>query len=128
MPTLDEARRLIFAHTRTIGTESVALIDSLNLVTAEGILVPWDMPSSDNSAMDGFAVRTADCTAPATLRVTGLIAAGAPLIAPFEPGCAVKIMTGARIPAGADAVVPFACAEVHILSGNVLMQEEGTNE
>jgi molybdopterin molybdotransferase len=113
MPTLDEARRLIFARTRTLGTESVALIDSLNLVTAEDIIAPWDMPSCDNSAMDGFAVRTADCTPVASLRITGLITAGAPSSVPIEPGCAVKIMTGARIPAGADAVVPFEDAEVH---------------
>jgi molybdopterin molybdotransferase len=95
MPTLDEARRLIFAHTQTLGTESVELLNALNLVTAEDIAAPWDMPQCDNSAMDGFAVRTADCTPAARLRVTGLITAGAPIV-PVEPGCAVKIMTGAR--------------------------------
>jgi molybdopterin molybdotransferase len=111
MPTLDEARRLILGHTRTLGTESVELIDSLNLVTAEDIVAPWNMPMCDNSAMDGFAVRAVDCIPAARLRITGLITAGASLI-PVQPECAVKVMTGARIPPGADAVVPFEKAEI----------------
>jgi molybdopterin molybdotransferase len=113
MPTLEEARRLIFSHTRTLGTESVALIDSLNLVTAEDIIAPWDMPLCDNSAMDGFAVRTTDCTPAAKLHVAGMITAGMLSSVPVEPGSAVKIMTGARIPPGADAVVPFENAELN---------------
>jgi molybdopterin molybdotransferase len=112
MPTLEEARRLIFSHTRTLGTESVELIDSLNLVTAEDIIAPWDMPLCDNSAMDGFAVRTSDCTPAAKLHLTGMITAGMLSGVPVEPGCAVKIMTGARIPSRADAVVPFENAEL----------------
>jgi molybdopterin molybdotransferase len=112
MPTLEEARRLILGHAHTLGTESVALIDSLNLVTAEEIIAPWNMPQCDNSAMDGYAIRTADCVPAARLRVVGMIPAGALSNIPVETGCAVKIMTGARIPAGADAVVPFENAEM----------------
>jgi len=111
MPTLEEARRLILGQARTLGTESVELIDSLNLVTAEDIIAPWNMPMCDNSAMDGYAVRTADCVPAARLRVVGMIPAGALSNIPVEPGCAIKIMTGARIPPGADAVVPFENAE-----------------
>ncbi len=111
MPTLDEARRLILGHTQTVGTESVELIDSLNLVTAEDIVAPMDMPLSDNSAMDGFAVRIADCEPGSRLRVTGIITAGSTSIIPVAPGCAVKIMTGGGIPPGADAVIPFEEAE-----------------
>ena len=111
MPTLDEARRMIFARARTLGTESVELIESLNLVTAEDIIAPWDMPLCDNSAMDGYAVRTADCTPEARLRIAGTITAGAFSDIPVEPGCAIKIMTGAPIPSGADAVVPFESAD-----------------
>lgn len=113
MPTLDEARRLILGNTRTVGTESVELIHSLNLVTAEDIVAPCDMPACDNSAMDGFAVRTADCEPGAALRVTGIITAGSSSIVPVEAGCAVKIMTGARIPPGADSVVTFEESETH---------------
>jgi molybdopterin molybdotransferase len=112
MPTLEEARRLILGHARTLGTESVELIDSLNLVAAEDIKAPWDMPQRDNSAMDGFAVSAAGCAPQARLRVVGLIVAGAPVNVTVEPGCAVKIMTGALMPPGADAVVPFENAEV----------------
>jgi len=107
MPTLDEARRLILDRTRTLGTESVELIDSLNLVTAEDITAPFDMPLCDNSAMDGFAVRRGDCDPPSRLRITGFIPAGSESVPPVDAGCAVKIMTGARIPPGCDAVVPF---------------------
>lgn len=111
MPTLEEARRLILDRAKTLGTESVELIDSLGLVTAEDTVAPWEMPLCDNSAMDGFAVRAADCTGAARLRVVGFVAAGGSSSVPVEPGCAVKIMTGGRIPAGADAVVPFEEAE-----------------
>jgi molybdopterin molybdotransferase len=112
MPTLEEARRLILAHSKTLGTEAVELIDSLGLVTAEDIVAPFEMPLCDNSAMDGFAVRVADCYGVARLRITGFIPAGGMSTIPVEPGCAVRIMTGARIPPGADAVVPFEEAEV----------------
>ena len=111
MPTLDEARRLILDRTRTLGTESVDLIDSLNLVTAEDIVAPCDMPLCDNSAMDGFAVRRADCDPPSRLRITGFIPAGSQSVPPVDAGCAIKIMTGARIPPGCDAVVPFEDTE-----------------
>ena len=106
MPTLEQARRLILGNTRTVGTESVDLIHSLNLVNAEAIIAPWDMPACDNSAMDGFAIRMADYKASSSLRVAGVVMAGSSSVIPVEPGCAVKIMTGGRIPRGADAVVP----------------------
>jgi molybdopterin molybdotransferase len=111
MPTLDEARQMILSHTRTLGTEPVELLDSLNLVTAEDIVAPWDMPLCDNSAMDGYAVRTSDCMAGIRLRIAGTIMAGALSKLAVEPGSAIKVMTGARIPPGADAVVPFENAE-----------------
>jgi molybdopterin molybdotransferase len=63
------------------------------------------MPFCDNSAMDGFAVRAADCRVGSSLRVTGYIPAGG-TATQFEPGCAVRIMTGAPSPPGCDAVVP----------------------
>ncbi len=111
MPTLEEARRLILDHSKTLGTEEVELVDSLGLVTAEDIVAPFEMPVCDNSAMDGFAVRVADCNGAARLRVVGFIPAGATSTVEVEPLCAVRIMTGAKIPPGADAVVPFEEAE-----------------
>lgn len=111
MPTLEEARRLILDHSKTLGTEAVELVDSLGLVTAEDIVAPFEMPMCDNSAMDGFAVRVADCTGAVRLCIVGFIPAGATSTVQVGPGCAVRIMTGAQIPPGADAVVPFEEAE-----------------
>ena len=70
------------------------------------------VPVFDNSAMDGFAVRFADVAsaseaAPVTLRVTAEVPAGSAEDPPLEPGCAVRIMTGAALPTAADTVVPF---------------------
>jgi molybdopterin molybdotransferase len=69
---------------------------------------PWDLPLWDNSAMDGYAVRSQDCTAtPCRLRVSAYLPAGAKADGiSVEAGCAVRIMTGAPTPAGCDAVVP----------------------
>jgi molybdopterin molybdotransferase len=64
------------------------------------------MPFYDNSAMDGFAVRAADCRPGGSLRVTGYIPAGGTATPAIGPGCAVRIMTGAPVPPGGDAVVP----------------------
>lgn len=107
MPSLDEARLMILEHAKPLGTESVELIDSMGVVTAEDIIAPWDMPLCDNSAMDGFAVRVADCNGSARLRVIGFIPAGSLPPTSLAPGSAFKIMTGARIPKGCDAVVPL---------------------
>jgi len=113
MLTLDEARRLILDHTGKLETKSVKLADSLGLVTAQDIASPWDMPLCSNSAMDGFAVRLADCRGgDAHLRVTGFIPAGSTSTVKVESGCTVRIMTGALIPEGCDAVVPFESTEV----------------
>ena len=89
----------------------------LELAAAEGCVLAEDvtaavaLPSFDNSSMDGYAVHAADVAraaqqAPAVLRVTGEIAAGDVGAYQLAPGTAIKIMTGARLPAGADAVVP----------------------
>ncbi|HEY6871817.1 MAG TPA: gephyrin-like molybdotransferase Glp [Geobacteraceae bacterium] len=107
MPTFDEARRMILDSVAPLGVERVAILDSLGRVIAEDLVAPWDMPLCDNSAMDGYAVRAADCSdIPATLRVTGYIPAGGEIAGPVKPGCAIRIMTGAPLPPGCDAVVP----------------------
>ena len=90
---------------------------SLELAAAEGCVLAEDvtaavaLPSFDNSSMDGYAVRAADVAgaaagAPAALAVTGEIAAGDVGAYRLAPGTALRIMTGAQLPAGADAVVP----------------------
>jgi len=93
-------------------TERVALADALGRITASPVESPIALPPFRNSQMDGFAVRAADVAdAPATLPVAGEVAAVAGVPAPLEPGTAVRIMTGAQLPEGADAVVPVEDTE-----------------
>lgn len=108
MVTFEEARRLILANVKPAGVERVNLLEAVGRVLAEDLTAPWDMPLWDNSAMDGYAVRSADCgSSPVSLRVSSFLPAGARAEGvTVEPGCAVRIMTGAPLPAGCDAVVP----------------------
>jgi molybdopterin molybdotransferase len=108
MLSFEEARQVVLENSCAAGTEQVGLMDAVGRVLAEAVVATWDMPLWDNSAMDGYAVRQADCsTIPCRLRVSGYLPAGARAEGVFvKPGCAVKIMTGAPLPEGADAVVP----------------------
>ena len=107
MPTFEEARSIILAHVAPVGVERVPLLAATGRIISEDVIAPWDMPLCDNSAMDGFAVRAADCARiPANLRITGYIPAGGEASGPVETGCAIRIMTGAPLPPGCDAVVP----------------------
>src|ERR1700754_3058921 len=88
------------------------LMEALGLAVAEDVAATIDLPSFDNSAMDGYAVRHADVAsaseeAPVFLPVVGEIGAGQAQLFAMSPGTAVKIMTGAPVPAGADTVVPY---------------------
>lgn len=107
MPTFEDARSMILAAVAPLGVERVGLPAALGRVLAEEARAPWDMPLCDNSAMDGFAVRAADCETGALLRVIGNVPAGETAAPAGEPGCAVRIMTGAPVPQGCDAVVPI---------------------
>ena len=113
MATFEDARRLILGKVSTVGTDAVDLLHSLGLVTAEEIVAPFDMPTADNSAMDGFAIRMDDLLVSNALRISGTITAGSTVIPELHPGCAIKIMTGALMPAGADSVVPFEDADTN---------------
>jgi molybdopterin molybdotransferase len=85
--------------------ETVATLDANGRVLAEAQASTIDVPSADNTQMDGYAVRSGDCAGgAATLAVTERIPAGH-VGAFLEPGCAARIFTGAMIPGGADAVV-----------------------
>src|SRR5512143_3353517 len=106
MPTFEVARSMILSSVSPLGVERVDLMAALGRVVAEDVVAPWDMPLCDNSAMDVFAVREADCRSGGSSRVTGYIPAGGTVTPAMEPGCAVRIMTGAPIPPGCDAVVP----------------------
>ncbi len=86
----------------------VPLMDSLGLSLAGDMTSAVSLPRFDNSAMDGYAVRVADLgDLPATLPVSGEIGAGQSGVTLLAPGTAAKIMTGAPVPSGADAIVPY---------------------
>jgi molybdopterin molybdotransferase len=107
MPSFEEARSIILKSVVPLGIERVELLESLGRVIAEDVAAPWNMPFNDNSAMDGYAVRAADCAdIPVSLKVNGYIPAGGDITCPVEPGYATRIMTGAPTPPGCDAVVP----------------------
>lgn len=106
-----DALKLILSETKQVGTESVALHNALHRVLAEDVVADTNLPPFDNSAMDGYAVRAQD-TRKATKRrgvvlsVVGEASAGKVYGTLLHKGQAVRIMTGGKIPAGADAVVP----------------------
>lgn len=106
MLQVEEAQARVLAEVRPGGVESVPLFDSLGRVLREEIAAPHDLPPADNSAMDGYALRAEDlANVPVSLRVTGDIAAGHPATHALEAGTAMRIMTGAFVPDGADTVV-----------------------
>jgi molybdopterin molybdotransferase len=105
-----EASERILADIRPLPAERVPLREALGRVLAAAVTAPVSLPPWDNSSMDGYAVRAADIAsarqdAPAVLRVVGTIAAGSAAEYTVGRGEAVRIMTGAPLPAGADSVV-----------------------
>ena len=103
---LEAARARVLEGCRRLSPTAAPLADALGLVTAEPVVADQAVPPFANTAMDGFAVRALDtAAAPATLRVVGTVAAGSPGDVEMGAGQAVRIMTGAPLPAGADAVV-----------------------
>ncbi len=111
MISFEEARDTILENVAPLEHEQVALRDSLGRVTAEDVIAPFDLPTFDNSAMDGFAVRAADCDGFPSLTIQGYIPAGGTVTVEATLGGAIKIMTGAPVPKGCDAVVPLEEAE-----------------
>ena len=86
-------------------TASIRIWDALGFVLAQEIKADRPYPPFDRSTRDGYAIRSTDATAGAVLRCVGEIKAGDSVTAPMKPGTCVQIMTGAAVPAGADAVV-----------------------
>src|SRR2546428_2609683 len=102
----DDALARILAGVPGLPAVDVPLLDALGLVLAEEISADRDVPPFRNSAMDGYAVRGDDvATAPARLRVVGEVAAGGFPDRAIGKGEAMRIMTGAPMPEGADTVV-----------------------
>ncbi|MGI8999131.1 MAG: molybdopterin molybdotransferase MoeA [Candidatus Limnocylindria bacterium] len=106
MLTVDEALVRLLADLRMTDGERVSLADGLGRVPmASSLAAVIDVPPFANSAMDGFAVRSADADLPR--RVVGESRAGGPMAPAVEAGTAVRIMTGAPVPVGADTIVPI---------------------
>ena len=106
MLSVEEARARILAALAPVGTEWVGIAEAWGRVLAAPVTARHDKPLADVSAMDGYAVRGADCgTIPVRLTVIGRAPAGHPFAGAVGPGEAVRVFTGSVIPPGADAVI-----------------------
>ncbi|HYU03671.1 MAG TPA: gephyrin-like molybdotransferase Glp [Jatrophihabitantaceae bacterium] len=110
--SVDEHLASVLAGIGSMSPIEMALLDSQGLLLAENVVTEVPLPGFDNSAMDGYAVRAVDTRAaspdnPVQLPVTGDVVAGTKSRSGMGPGLSVRIMTGAPIPAGADAVIPL---------------------
>jgi molybdenum cofactor synthesis domain-containing protein len=105
MIPVNQAIRTVLAESHRLPVESIALSQSPERILAQDIVADTDLPPFDRAQMDGYAVRAADvANAPAHLNIVGESAAGAGWHHEMKAGEAVRIMTGAPVPAGADAV------------------------
>ena len=105
MISVAEAIQIVRQQTHTLSVEHVQLQDALGRVLAEDVVADSDLPPFDRSQMDGYAVRAEDAkSAPVRLRIVGESAAGRGWHHELEEGQAVRIMTGAPVPEGADSV------------------------
>jgi len=110
--SVEEAQERMLALVHPLEPERVPLLDALGRILAEDIVAGMDIPPLDNSAMDGYAIRAEDIAGaspehPIRLRIIGDLAAGYTFPGTMEPGTAVRIMTGAPVPEGADTVIRF---------------------
>ena len=106
MLSLEEARDRLLAAVRSVTErETVPLRDGLDRILAEDLLADRAVPPADNSAMDGYALRCADWPAEGGLALAGTATAGAPFKGALPAGHCVRIMTGALVPDGCDAVI-----------------------
>jgi molybdopterin molybdotransferase len=109
--TVDEHLAHVLSVVHPLLPLELNIMDAHGCVLTEDVVAPFPLPGFDNSAMDGYAVRADDLagateSSPVELPVTGDVAAGPASPLRVQPGVCVRIMTGAMIPAGADAVVP----------------------
>ena len=111
LKSVDEHLADVLAGIEPLAPLDLQLLDAHGCILAETVTAEVDLPPFDNSSMDGYAVRFADVASaseatPVQLPVVGDVAAGSQATYTVQPGLCVRIMTGAPVPAGADAVVP----------------------
>lgn len=122
MLSVTEARARVLGAVRTLDTIKLPIAEATGGVLAVDLHAPHPLPAFDNSAMDGYAVIASDTKGatperPHRLRVVGEVRAGQPGDVVVEPGTAARIMTGAPVPEGADAIVPVeqtTADDVHV--------------
>ena len=102
----ESAVQRVLSTAPDVTSEGILLAAATGRVLAEDIRCEADVPASDVSAMDGFAVRACDLVSPTSLRLVGEALAGAPFEGALQAGDCARVMTGGIIPTGADAVVP----------------------
>ncbi|HLQ82088.1 MAG TPA: molybdopterin molybdenumtransferase MoeA, partial [Bacillota bacterium] len=112
MRSVDDHRDFLLSLVDELPPFGQQILDALDLTLCEDVVSEVDLPAFDNSAMDGYAVQVADLVGardpdPVVLAVVGEVAAGQTAPTPLSPGTAMKVMTGAPIPPGAEAVVPY---------------------
>jgi molybdopterin molybdotransferase len=110
MLELEEARQRLLDAVKPLPAEMVPVSQAAGRVLAEEVVSPIDLPPFDNSAMDGYAVRSADVASassqsPIMLKLAGHVPAGAVFTGTVQPGTCVRLFTGSPLPDGADAVV-----------------------
>ncbi|MEE8518265.1 MAG: hypothetical protein V3S98_03980, partial [Dehalococcoidia bacterium] len=110
--SVEQALERVLALVHELPVAEVSLMEADGLTLARDIHAPFDIPALANSAMDGYALRAADAAlaaeaSPVTLPVVRQIQAGQLPGDALLPGTAVRIMTGAPVPDGADAIVPY---------------------
>ena len=111
MLSVEEYLERVLALATVLPAEATPIAEGRGRVLTEGLSARFAVPPFDNSAMDGFAVRASDAAAGAVVGVVGDIPAGATSTPTVGPGEAARIMTGAPMPPGADAVVPVEATD-----------------
>src|SRR5205823_14803467 len=109
LQSIEGALALVLARAQPLAAEAVDVAAAAGRVLAEAAVAAVDLPPFPSSAMDGFALRSADT--PGTLPVVARVAAGHPSARRLTPGEAIAISTGGVVPEGADAVVPVELVE-----------------
>ncbi len=127
--SISEARGRILATAEPLQPESVPLRDAAGRAIAAPIVARATLPPWDNSAMDGYAVRARDIAGatpdnPVTLSVTGVVRAGGDAGQMLAPGSAIRIMTGAPVPSGADSVVRVEHTDREAYEGRVQIMSD----
>ena len=124
MKSVDQHLTDLLSGIEAISPLDLQLLDAHGCILSEAVVADVDLPAFDNSSMDGYAVRVADVahaseTNPVKLPVVGDIAAGSSSAYSVQPGLSTRIMTGAPIPAGAEAVVPIEWTDQGLASVSI---------